>query len=197
MAVDAGRAIRWSPAGYVRAITRRCDRRGTLEGRRPMAELTKLEDKLGEVLGLARAAQDATAKVVKLVEDDGVTEMLGRMREEAIETARRCEEAAGARDGKKTGIIAKGRETKGEAAEMMGTYLGEDAEGLDGLEFLTMAEAGEVGHWEILARLAQRAGDQELIGLATWALPIQERHLADVRSGALRLADQEDPTEPA
>ena len=28
-----------------------------------MAELTKLEDKLGEVLGLAQAAQDATKKV--------------------------------------------------------------------------------------------------------------------------------------
>ena len=31
---------------------------------------------------------------------------------------------------------------------MMRTYLGADADGLDGFEFLTMAEAGEVGHWE-------------------------------------------------
>jgi hypothetical protein len=29
----------------------------------------------------------------------------------------------------------------------MSTHLGDDAEGLDGFEFLTMAEAGEVGHW--------------------------------------------------
>ena len=29
---------------------------------------------------------------------------------------------------------------------MMDTYLGSDADGLDGFEFLTMAEAGEVGH---------------------------------------------------
>lgn len=29
---------------------------------------------------------------------------------------------------------------------MMSTYLGDDSDGLDGLEFMTMAEAGEVGH---------------------------------------------------
>ena len=39
---------------------------------------------------------------------------------------------------------------------MMKTYLGEDADALDGFEFLTMAEAGEVGHWSVL-RQAQRA----------------------------------------
>ena len=29
---------------------------------------------------------------------------------------------------------------------MMSTYLDEDSDALDGFEFLTMAEAGEVGH---------------------------------------------------
>ena len=38
-----------------------------------------------------------------------------------------------------------------QAAEMMETYLGEDADGLDGFEFMTMAEAGEVSHWAVLA----------------------------------------------
>ena len=36
-----------------------------------MAELTNLECKLGEVVGLAMAAQDATQKVIKLARDDG------------------------------------------------------------------------------------------------------------------------------
>ena len=35
-----------------------------------MAELTQLESKLGEVMGLAQAAQDATTKVSKMVDDD-------------------------------------------------------------------------------------------------------------------------------
>ena len=34
-----------------------------------MAELTPLDEKIGEVLGLAQAAQDATTKMAKLVED--------------------------------------------------------------------------------------------------------------------------------
>ncbi len=75
---------------------------------------------------------------------------------------------------------------------MMSTYLGDDSDGLDGLEFMTMAEAGEVGHWEILGELSQRAGESELEELTGWALPIQERHLAEVRKGSLTLASQED-----
>ena len=33
---------------------------------------------------------------------------------------------------------------------MMRTYLGEDADALDGFEFLIMAEAAELGHWQIV-----------------------------------------------
>ena len=158
-----------------------------------MAELTKLEDKLGEVLGLAKAGRDATAKVARMLDDDAVAATLRTMSDEAAETARRCEVVAGARTGRKTAILEKARETTREAAEMMETYLGDDAEGLDGLEFLSMAEAGEVCHVEILGVLARTAGDDEVIGLVEWALPIQERHLASVREGGLRVAAEEDP----
>lgn len=68
-----------------------------------MAELTTLEEKLAEVLGLAQAAQKATEKVEGLVEDESIAANLQRMREEA-------------------------EETKGEAAEMMETYLGDEAD---------------------------------------------------------------------
>ena len=60
---------------------------------------------------------------------------------------------------------------------MMSTYLGSDADGLDGLEFMTMAEAGEVGHWQILDTMNQKARNQELQQVIDWATPIQERHL--------------------
>ena len=158
-----------------------------------MAELTTLEEKLAEVCGLAMAAQDATAKVESLVEDQEIVQVLQRMREEATETERRCTELADKRDGKKTGILEQARETKSEAKEMMSTYLGEDADGLDGFEFLTMAEAGEVGHWAVLGKLNERAGEDELAQLVEWALPIQERHLRDARDCSLKLAAEEDP----
>jgi hypothetical protein len=159
-----------------------------------MAELTTLEEKLAEVTGLAKAAQDATKKVEGLVDDDELVDQLRRMREEAEETERRCTEIADNRDGKKTAILDKAQETKQEATEMMSTYLGSDADDLDGFEFLTMAEAGEVGHWEILGKLNEKAGETQISELVEWALPIQERHFQDVRQGALTLAAEEDPS---
>ena len=108
-----------------------------------MAELTALESKIGEVLGLAMAAQDATSKVDKLVEEEGehddLRAILQQMAKEAKETEERTTELASELDGKKTAILEKARETKQEAVEMMSTYLGDDADALDGFEFLTMA----------------------------------------------------------
>jgi hypothetical protein len=158
-----------------------------------MAELTTLEEKLAEVTGLAKAAQEATRKVEGLVEDEELASQLQRMREEAEETERRCIVLAEQRDGKNTVILEKAQETKNEAAEMMSTYLGSDPDDLDGFEFLTMAEAGEVGHWEVLGKLNEKAGEAPIRELVEWALPIQERHLHEVRQGSLQLAAEEDP----
>lgn len=162
-----------------------------------MAELTTLEEKLAEVLGLAQAAQKATEKVEGLVDDEQIVTSLRQMREEAAETERRCTEVAEQRDGKKTAILEKAQETKGEAAEMMDTYLGDDADGLDGFEFMTMAEAGEVGHWAVLRKLNEQAGEEQIAALTEWALPIQERHFSQVKEGSLQLAGEKDPYEEA
>jgi hypothetical protein len=158
-----------------------------------MAELTTLEEKLAEVTGLAMAAQGATEKVSGLVDDDDLKQTLDRMHAEAKETEERCTQLAEEIDGKKTAVLEKARETKQEATEMMSTYLGSDAEGLDGFEFLTMAEAGEVGHWEVLGVLGTKAGKANVQALVDWAVPIQQRHFQKAREGSLKLAGQEDP----
>jgi hypothetical protein len=160
-----------------------------------MAEINTIEEKIAEVLGLAMAAQDTTQKVEGLLSDEALAAQLATMREEAEETQRRCEALADAREGKKTVILEKARETKGEAVEMMRTYLGDDADGLDGFEFLTMAEAGELGHWEVLEKLNERADEAPVSDLVDWALPIQRRHLEAARAGAVTLAGLEDPYE--
>ena len=162
-----------------------------------MAELTKLEVKLAEVIGLAMAAQDATEKVEKLVEDQALTRELQTMREEAAKAEERATEVASELEGKKTAVLDEARSVKQKAAEMLRDYLDEDADGLDGFEFLTMAEAGEVGHWSVLQALSVKAGNRELIELAEWQLPIQQRHFQTVEQGTLTLAAQEDPNEPA
>jgi hypothetical protein len=160
-----------------------------------MADLTTLEEKLAEVTGLAGAAQETTKKVESLLngDSDSLAETLRQMRKEAEETESRCIALADEREGKKTAILEKAQETKGEASEMMRTYLGEDSDELDGFEFLIMAEAGEVGHWAILGKLNEQAGEAGVAELVDWALPIQERHLSTVREGSLELAADEDP----
>ena len=162
-----------------------------------MAELTKLESKLAEVLGLAMAAQGATDKVRGMLEDDESehAQTLERMKQEAEETEERCVSLADGLDGKKTAILESARETKGEATEMMETYLEGEDEALDGFEFLTMAEAGEVGHWSIVQTMSEKAGDDRFHELAEWAVPIQQRHFDQALQASLAIAREEDPNE--
>jgi hypothetical protein len=164
-----------------------------------MAELTNLESKLAEVLGLAEASKGATEKVKGMLDEDeqDLAGKLDRMHEEAAETADRCIEVASGFDGKKTAIAEAARETKQEATEMMETYLEGEDDALDGFEFLTMSEAGEVGHWAIVKKLNERAGIASVKDLADWALPVQEEHLSVVLKSALALAAREDPHEAA
>ena len=161
-----------------------------------MAELTQIETKLGEVIGLARAARDATSKIAGWVEDEDVKQTLQRMSEEAKETEERGMQVASQLDGKKTAIDEQASETKSEAADMMKTYLGgEEGDGLEGFEFLIMAEAGELGHLEIVSKMSEQGGNEKIGELARWALEVQERHFQQVREGALTLAGQEDANE--
>jgi hypothetical protein len=164
-----------------------------------MAELTILDEKLAEVLGLAQAAQTATKKVAMLARREKETdllELMEQMQDQAAQIQQRCEVAAGTRDGMKTAIAKKARETKTEVTEFMRTYL-EDAEALDGLEFLSMAEAGEMAHWEILTTLNAKAEDPDIAAVIRFAVPIQQTHVNAVREHALRLSANEDPSQPA
>jgi hypothetical protein len=164
-----------------------------------MAELTNLESKIAEVLGLAEASKGAAETVKGMLDEDerDLASRLERIHEDAVETAERCTEVAGGFEGKKTAILDAARETKQEATEMMETYLADEEEALDGFEFLTMAEAGEVGHWAIVKKLNERAGNTAVKDLAAWALPVQEEHLSVVLKSALDLAAREDPNEIA
>jgi hypothetical protein len=162
-----------------------------------MATLTTLESKLAEVLGLAMAAQDSVQQVRGMLgrEHAALDKRLAKARDEARETQQRCTALAGSFKGKKTAILEQARETKKEATELREAYLGGEDDPLDGFEFLTMAEAGEVGHWSIVAKLNEKAGVEELRRLTDWALPVQQRHLEEALDGSLKLAAEQDPFE--
>ena len=156
-----------------------------------MADLTPLDEKLAEVLGLAQAAQSATETVSKMEDAEDFASDLDRMNEQAAETERRTDALIDGLEGKKTAIREMARETKGEAIDMMKTYLGGEEEALDGFEWLSMAEAGELCHWEIVERMSDAVGADDVHALADWAVDVQRRHVEAVRAASLTLAVQE------
>jgi len=153
-----------------------------------MADLTPLDEKLAEVLGLAQAAQDATTKVAGMEGADQFKARLEHMGQEAAETERRADAYISGLDGRKTAIREMAAETKAEAKKMMTTYLAEETDALDGFEFLTMAEAGELGHWEIVKTMADTLGEAEVSSLADWAVTVQAKHFETARQSSLKLA---------
>ena len=160
-----------------------------------MADLTPLDEKLGEVLGLAQAAQDTAQKVAKMEGADPFAADLERMRSEGEDVERRTMGLVETLEGKKTAIVEKGRETKKEASEMRDAYLEGEEEALDGFEFMTMAEAGEVGHWQVLEQMNKKAKHPGIRQLTKEQLAIQKRHLREVMLAATTVAAQEDPDE--
>ena len=156
-----------------------------------MAELTPLDEKLAEVLGLAQAAQQATSTVAGMEDAEQFKGDLDRMAQEAAETEQRTDGYIDTLEGRKTAIREKARETKSEAVEMMKTYLGDEEEALDGFEFLAMAEAGELCHWEIVQTMAGEIGAADVRELADWAVAVQRKHVETVRQASLALAKDE------
>ena len=163
-----------------------------------MAELTNLETKLGEVIGLAMAAQVSIDKISKLANGEkALAKQLKTMRAEAADAEKRGTQVAGTFDGKKSKILGEARLVKKKGADMLKTYLDRDADLLDGLEFMTMAEAGEVGHWAVLAQMNKKAKHPGVRELVARQLPIQKRHLRDVSAASIELAAKEDPSAEA
>lgn len=66
------------------------------------------------------------------------------------------------------------------------------SDSLDGFEFLTMAEAGEVGHWSVLEQLNKQVKHPGVRDLVKVQLPIQRRHLKDAMAASISLAARED-----
>ncbi len=118
-----------------------------------MAELTNLETKLGEVIGLAMASQVTIERVGKLNNDRALAKQLKTMRTEAAQAEKQGTTLAGTFNGKKSKILGEARSVKKKGGEMMKAYLERGSDALDGFEFITMAEAGEVGHWQVLEQM--------------------------------------------
>jgi len=131
-----------------------------------MAELTNLETKLGEVIGLAMAAQASIDRISKLAESEKeLVKQMKTMKAEAADAEKRGTQLAGSFEGKKSKIMAEARAVKKKGAEMLKTYLDRDADILDGMEFMTMAEAVGVGDLVVLEKLKINAHHTVLVSV--------------------------------
>jgi ferritin-like metal-binding protein YciE len=148
-----------------------------------MVEKEKLEEQIGECLGLERAAQKAVDELEAkgLLGEPGLKTKLGGMRNEAGNHEERLEEMMDSVIEKngldKSSIEEHAEETVQKATQMMQTYLGEDPDTLDALEFLCLAEGGEVTHYEVLGKLATGARDKKFATGVRSILREEKRHL--------------------
>jgi hypothetical protein len=162
-----------------------------------MAELSRLDDALGEAMGRARASRRATSAVGGAVTDRDIAETLAAVRNESAEIARRIDAVVQTLDGRKTAIREHARDvSRGMRGTAAALGAGDDG-ALRGLEALAVDEAAELANLEVLCGLALAAADGPVSALVEWALPLQERHLADLRDAGLVLAAQVDPAAPA
>jgi ferritin-like metal-binding protein YciE len=148
-----------------------------------MAEKEKLEEQIGEVLGLEIAAQKAVEELSAkgLLDKRGLKGKLQGMKKEAGDHQRRIEqvmqsvtESEGLDE---QSIRQNAEETSQKASQMMQTYLGEDPDTLDALEFLCLAEGGEVTHYEVLGELAKDVKDKKFASEVRSILREEKQHL--------------------
>ena len=74
-------------------------------------------------------------------------------------------------------IEEKAEETVEKASKIMETYLGEDPDTQEALEFLCLAEGGEVAHYEVLASVAKDVKNKKFGTQVRAILNEEKRHL--------------------
>ena len=131
-----------------------------------MADKEMIEEKIGEALGLEKAAQ----KAVEVLDSRGLLKAehmkkLSKMKEEASKQEQQMEELvqklseSDELDSEK--IEGTANETAEKASKIMETYLGEDPDTQEALEFLCLAEGGEVIHYEVLTSIAKNVTNKK------------------------------------
>ncbi len=141
-----------------------------------------IQEKLGEALGLEKAAQ----KAVKDLDSRGLLKpeqmkKLSKMRQEASQQEEEMEDLVKdlvESDGfDQDTIDEKAEETAQKASKMMETYLGDEPDNQEALEFLCLAEGGEVTHYEVLNSIAKGVKNKKFGTKVRSILKEEKRHL--------------------
>jgi hypothetical protein len=142
----------------------------------------KLEEKIGEAIGLEMAAQKAVEELDSkgLIPTQGSVKLEG-MRKEANNHQTQMEDLvrklSRSESLDSTKIQQMAQETERKASQMMETYLGEDPDSQEALEFLCLAEGGEVTHYEVLSVMAKGIKNKQFSTKIKSILNQEKKHL--------------------
>jgi len=148
-----------------------------------MADQEMIQEKIGEALGLEKAAQKAVEQLDSrgLLKSEHITK-LSKMKEEAGNQEKEMKELVqelSDSDGFDPSTIEeKAEETAEKVSKIMETYLGEDPDTQEALEFLCLAEGGEVAHYEVLASVAKDVKNKKFGTQVRTILKEEKRHLS-------------------
>jgi rubrerythrin len=144
----------------------------------------KLEQKIGEALGLEMAAQKAVQELGSkgLLDEAGMKAKLEGMRKQANSHETKLEQLiqklSQSQGLNSENIQSTASETEQKASQMMNTYLGEDPDSSEAIEFLCLAEGGEVTHSEVLSTMAaKKVKDRQFSTAVNSILREERRHL--------------------
>ncbi len=144
----------------------------------------KLEQKIGEALGLEMAAQKAVQELGSkgLLDEAGMKAKLEGMRKQANSHETKLEQLiqklSQSQGLNSENIQSTASETEQKASQMMNTYLGEDPDSSEAIEFLCLAEGGEVTHYEVLSTMAaKKVKDRQFSTAVNSILREERRHL--------------------
>ena len=146
--------------------------------------IENLQKKLGEVLGLERAAQKAVDELIsmKLLKSNSKDESR-EIQEEASNHEEKIQEVASIFSEDKgvqldiNKVKESAKETEEKATNIMKIYLGEKPDTSEALEFLCLAEGGEVAHYEVLQAICSNFDNKKALSTVKSILKEEQRHL--------------------
>ena len=142
----------------------------------------KVEEKIGEALGLEMAAQKVVEELGSkgLLDKGGMKAKLEKTRKQANNHQRDLEELmlSTSQELDSINIEKVANETAQKASEMMSTYLGESPDSSEAIEFLCLAEGGEVTHYEVLSAMVKKlVKDRKFSAKVKAILEEEKKHL--------------------
>jgi hypothetical protein len=147
-----------------------------------MVEKELIEQKIGEAIGLEKAAQKAveTLKSKGLLKAEHEKKLMA-MKDEANRQQREMEELIEEMVENEgfdvANINSVSEETSQKASKMMDTYLGEEPDTQEALEFLCLAEGAEVTHYEVLTSVAKKVKSRKFGNQVRKILKEEHNHL--------------------